>query len=138
MPSVMLHDSARQSLTQQQTELLRHIGIGVMLGIPAQFIDPQGQLWHIYDDPRMKPTDAAYGAVLFANLDAFDYDPTGKEPDTIRSEVRAWADQFNPTVPDIEEGDLWGATIAANGDPVGVRMFNSVPPEYTPYSPEEA
>ena len=139
MPAVILHSTAHDALTHEQTLILRNVGIGVLLGVPALFAAPDGQIWLIYDDPRMTLADAAYGAVIFANLDSLDYDPTGKTPEQIGSDIREWAQQFNPHVPEIpEDVNPWQYTLEANNAPAIVRMSSGIPEGWVPYSPEEA
>lgn len=136
MSALMVALAARDALTDDQREALRHVGEAVSLGESAIYVDEGGTEWAIYDDARFTLADAARGACIMANAASFpDFDPKDRSRAGIHAEDVRFAQERGVVLPDAvphaEGGDRWAEVLAANNAPAAMKM-GSVPATWRP------
>lgn len=135
MAALGIKKVAWQGLGQRDKTILRRLFALLDLGMPAEYGQPNGTRWYVFDDWRFDLKAAAYLGCIIACLDEI---PLGYEPPPTKVELRADATAFAESKGvvwpvDVEgSANPWQTALDAQGAPNAIQMAGSVPDNWTP------
>lgn len=140
MPAIAIRQSLVNGLSAKERRAARWVLAQVGLVSPARFTAPGGNVWLIFDDPRIDLRDVAYLGKFFAALASLpnDYTPPDALDNATAAQARTWVRNWLQSVvvwpvAGLEDAaDPYAHVLAAQGAPNTVQAAPSVPSTWTP------
>ncbi len=151
MAALGVRKTAWQGLSTRNRQIVRYLGELLELGDPAEYEQPGGTRWFVFDDHRFKAKFVAYFGCVLANLTeipvGYVLPLDGGELDRpqMRADIQTFCEspaRTNPLVlpEDIvftEDGNPWQEILDAQGTPDSVQMASAVPSTWTAVNDDE-